>query len=200
VALAILYEVMGEEAFSAELPPATAFTDGELKVIRGMLRQKVNSPVTTSAGRLFDAFASLIGLRQVARFEGQAAMELEFALAGVKTDESYPFEVQTESGALTLDWAKIVTSALVDRSPQGIASARFHNTLVEMGLEVARRVGEERVVLSGGCFQNRYLTERFISRLQVAGFKAYWHQRVPPNDGGIALGQLMAATASLRKG
>ncbi len=199
VALAILYEVMGEEAFAADAATMKAFSAGELKVIAGMLRQKVNSPLTTSAGRLFDAFASLVGLRQVARFEGQAAMELEFGLAGTKTDESYPFEVRTDGGVYVLDWGGIVTSALVGRQPLGIASACFHNTLVEMGLEVARRVGIEKVVLSGGCFQNRYLTERFISRLQVADFRPYWHQRVPPNDGGIALGQLMAAAARLEK-
>ena len=70
---------------------------------------------------------------------------------------------------------------------------KFHNGLVEAIVSVARRMGQERVVLSGGCFQNRYLTERAIERLQKEGFRPYWHQRIPPNDGGIALGQVMAA-------
>ena len=72
-------------------------------------------------------------------------------------------------------------------------SARFHNALVDAIVAVAQRVGQPRVVLSGGCFQNRYLTERSVQRLEAAGFRAYWHQRVPPNDGGISLGQVVAA-------
>jgi hydrogenase maturation protein HypF len=75
----------------------------------------------------------------------------------------------------------------------GNVSARFHNALAEVIVEVAKRIGQERVVLSGGCFQNRYLTERAVRRLQTEGFRVYWHQRVPPNDGGIALGQIIAA-------
>ena len=75
----------------------------------------------------------------------------------------------------------------------GIISAKFHNALVEGIVAVAKRAGQERVVLSGGCFQNRYLTERAVRRLQAEGFRPYWHQRVPPNDGGIALGQVVAA-------
>ena len=75
----------------------------------------------------------------------------------------------------------------------GITAAKFHNTLVEMIVAVAERVAEERVVLSGGCFQNKYLTERAIRRLREAGFRPYWHQRIPPNDGGIALGQAVVA-------
>jgi hydrogenase maturation protein HypF len=75
----------------------------------------------------------------------------------------------------------------------GIISARFHNALAEGIVAVAKHAGQNRVVLSGGCFQNRYLTERAVRRLQVEGFRPYWHQRVPPNDGGIALGQVVAA-------
>jgi hydrogenase maturation protein HypF len=79
----------------------------------------------------------------------------------------------------------------------GHLSARFHNALVEAVIAVARQVGQQRVVLSGGCFQNRCLTERSVRRLQEEGFRPYWHQRVPPNDGGISLGQVVAA---LRQG
>ena len=77
-------------------------------------------------------------------------------------------------------------------------SARFHNALAEAIVAVARQIGQQRVVLSGGCFQNRYLTERTIRRLQEEGFRPYWHQRVPPNDGGIALGQVVAALRQVR--
>jgi hydrogenase maturation protein HypF len=90
----------------------------------------------------------------------------------------------------------MLLSILEDRQngvPKAIIAARFHNTLTEIIVDVARRVGVERIVLTGGCFQNRYLTERTVNRLDAVGFKPYWHQRVPPNDGGIALGQVYAA-------
>jgi hydrogenase maturation protein HypF len=96
----------------------------------------------------------------------------------------------------TVDWAPMVTALLGDMEggtgPAEI-SARFHNGLAEAAIGVARRIGENRVVLSGGCFQNRCLTERVVHRLREEGFRPYWHQRVPPNDGGIALGQIAVA-------
>jgi hydrogenase maturation protein HypF len=163
-------------------------------------------------GRLFDAVASLIGLRQQMRFEGHAAMELEFALEGVETDETYSLPIaacgdarptKTSNStlriphfALVLDWSPMVEAILSDVQngvPIGKISAMFHNALAEAMVAVANRIGEHRVVLSGGCFQNRYLTERTVWRLQAEGFQPYWHQRVPPNDGGIALGQIVAA-------
>jgi hydrogenase maturation protein HypF len=83
--------------------------------------------------------------------------------------------------------------------PAGIVSAKFHNTMAKSIVAVARRVGEERVALTGGCFQNKYLTERAVKLLRDKGFRPYWHQRIPPNDGGIALGQIVAAARALRK-
>jgi hydrogenase maturation protein HypF len=148
--------------------------------------------MTSSAGRLFDAVASLIGLRQRANYEGQAAMELEFeAQRGI--DDAY----EIECGEI-VNWEPMIRAMLEDRSPVGIIAAKFHNTLVEAIVRVARRVGERNVVLTGGCFQNRYLTERAVLRLRNEGFKPYWHQRVPPNDGGIALGQVVAAARMMR--
>ncbi len=97
----------------------------------------------------------------------------------------------------------MVQKILVDRN-SGLSisniSAKFHNTLVEMMVTVAKQIGEERVILTGGCFQNKYLTERAIQRFRVEGFRPYWHQRIPPNDGGIALGQIMAALREISGG
>jgi hydrogenase maturation protein HypF len=96
----------------------------------------------------------------------------------------------------------MVTSLLNDmeRSTESaVIAARFHNGLAEAAVEVARRNGEKRIVLSGGCFQNRYLTERVVRRLREEGFRPYWHQRVPPNDGGIALGQITVAAERMLK-
>ena len=194
VALALLYEIFGNQAFTLDVPTVQAFTPAERGPLQTMLRQRLNAPTTTSAGRLFDAFASLLNLRQVSSFEGQAAMELEFALAGTKEDDSYPFAIRNQGETLWLDWEPAVRAVIAGATNERArASARFHNTLVDMVVEVAKRFGEKNVVLSGGCFQNRYLTERMVSRLVSSGYRPYWHQRVPPNDGGIALGQIMAA-------
>ena len=173
------------------------FTDQERRVLDGMLERGLRSPRTSSAGRLFDAVASIIDLRQVCRFEGQAAMELEFLTHQIETDASYSFGLGQGAHGRGIDWAPMVRAIvhdLHDEVPAGVIAAKFHNTLVEMMVKVAQSCGEEKIVLSGGCFQNRYLTERAISRLREAGFRPYWHQRVPPNDGGIALGQVAAVS------
>ena len=187
---------------------AAAFSPTELAALESMLERKVNSPLCSSVGRLFDAVASLVGLRQQVRFEGQAAMELEFCAEGVQTDEAYSLRIGDEDSSsgktevrdskrkAVLDWSPMIEAILADVErgvPKGEISAKFHNALVETIVGVAQRFGERRVVLSGGCFQNCYLTERAVARLRAEGFQPYWHQRVPPNDGGIALGQVVAA-------
>jgi hydrogenase maturation protein HypF len=204
-ALGLLYEVLAEEAFSSgELPPVRSFSANELEVLRTMLAKGLNSPRTSSAGRLFDAIAALAGIRQGVAFEGQAAMELEFALDGVDTEEAYRFRlVNGGDSAFTIDWEPLVLSVLDDvrnAVGAGMISARFHNALVEAIVGAARRAGEERIVLTGGCFQNKYLTERAIRCLSEEGFRPYWHQRLPPNDGGIAVGQIVAAAHRQEKG
>lgn len=207
-ALGVLFAMEGGLAFKREDGfPWRAFSSIELAALETMLRRGLNSPLTSSAGRLFDAAASLTGLRQQSRFEGQAAMELEFAIDGLETDDHYPMLLRKDptlagenpdpdrSPAL-LDWQPLIEALVSDvqgRVPAGTISARFHNGLVEGIVAVARGFNQERVVLSGGCFQNRYLSERAIQRLGAEGFRPYWHQRVPPNDGGIALGQIVAA-------
>jgi hydrogenase maturation protein HypF len=161
-----------------------------------MLAQGIHSPLTSSAGRLFDAVAALAGVCPRIRYEGQAAMMLEFALAGIETDEAYSFALHASPSPAVLDWAPVIEAVMDDRAkgvPAGMISARFHNALVDAIIVVAGRAGVERVALSGGCFQNKYLTERSVTRLREEGFSPYWHQRVPPNDGGIALGQAVAA-------
>ena len=201
-AAGLLYEKFGETAFERnELSSIAAFSSVELSAVKAMLVRELNSPFCCSAGRLFDAVASLVNLRQQIRFEGQAAMELEFALEGVKTDESYPMSLVTRHPSLLLDWSPMIEAILADVKhgvSAGEISAKFHNALVEAVVTVAKHVGESRVVLSGGCFQNRYLTERTVKRLREEKFQPYWHQRVPTNDGGIALGQIIAARRELR--
>jgi hydrogenase maturation protein HypF len=204
-ALGLLHEIFGDKVFEQKkLATIAAFSASELATLKTMLAKKLNSPATTSMGRLFDAVASLVNLRQQIRFEGQAAMELEFAIGSAKTGEAYSLKLrhgiknESETGGtpVMLDWSPMIEAILADVQQGvsvGIISAKFHNALLEGIVAVAKRAGQDRVVLSGGCFQNRYLTERAVRRLQAEGFRPYWHQRVPPNDGGIALGQVVAA-------
>ncbi|MDQ3621059.1 MAG: carbamoyltransferase HypF [Verrucomicrobiota bacterium] len=193
-ALGLLYEIFGEQLWERDdlLP---TFGLGELSVLQQMLEKSVNAPLTSSAGRLFDAVAALIGLRSRVSFEGQAAMELEFALQP-EVESRYSFALREES-PLVLDWHSAILEILDDLcagETRAIISAKFHNMLAEMIVAVARKTGQHKVALSGGCFQNRYLTERTIDRLSPEGFRPYWHQRIPPNDAGISLGQIFAAT------
>jgi hydrogenase maturation protein HypF len=205
-ALGLLYEHFGDKLFELRsLDSLQAFSEHELNLLKVLLQRHLNAPMTSSAGRLFDAIASILNLRQRSQFEGQAAMELEFALEGVETDEYYPFEVletipARDGSAIAIDWATTLQGVLKDREVSQsvpVISAKFHNTLVEMMVAVAQRIKEQQVVLTGGCFQNKYLLEKAITRLQAEHFCPYWHQQIPPNDGGIALGQIVAASRDL---
>lgn len=193
-ALGLLYEIYGEEIFSSSNELVnSAFSKTESKVLREMLSRNINSPLTSSAGRLFDAVASLLGITQRSNYEGQAAMMLEFSADWSRT-ESYPIEI-IRNKIFVFDWRTLIESILIDINQwteKRIIAAKFHNSLVDLIVQIAKRVGEEKVVLSGGCFQNVFLVERSIKKLRENNFKVYWHQRIPPNDGGISLGQIAA--------
>jgi hydrogenase maturation protein HypF len=201
-----LWETFGEDAIAmADLAPVCALAPPERKLIAQMLRIGVNSPITTSAGRLFDGVAALLNLHQQVSFEGQAAMALEFA-ADQAERGAYPFPISGGAGPdsttpLQVDWTPLVRGIVADlRCGVGahIIAARFHNTLVDGIVAVAQAVGAQRVALSGGCFQNRRLTEGAAGRLRSAGFEVLLHRQVPPNDGGISLGQIAVAAAKLK--
>lgn len=191
-ALGLLFEFMGEEA--AEYVDADWFSESELGTLLSLLKRSIHSPRTSSMGRLFDAVAALCGLSTAISFEGQAAMALQFA-ADPSEETAYPLPLSDGEPAV-VDWEPMVRSVLADRKagvPIGQISARFHNGLAEMSTAVARRCGCKQVVLSGGCFQNALLAARVRARLLDSGFLVYTHHRVPPGDGGIALGQLFVA-------
>jgi hydrogenase maturation protein HypF len=195
-ALGLLYEAFGESAFTMnELAPIKSFSPIELDVLKTSLKNKINSPATSSIGRLFDAVAGILGLIQQSSFEGQAAMSLEFALLDFPSDQLYNFKLTETNGPIIIDWEPLLKDLLADvraSVPAGTISAKFHNTLSSIIVAVAERAGINKVVLSGGCFQNKYLTEQTIHKLAIQ-FQPYWHQRIPPNDGGIALGQAVSA-------
>ena len=193
-ALGLLYEIFGETAW--DFPQlAVGLSEQEKSLLRQILKKQINAPPTSSVGRLFDAVAALLRLRQTSSFEGQAAMELEFTRRGDVAD-AYSFVV-TPTAPIVVDWEPAIRELLDDLArgeDAGLASAKFHNGLVEVTVAIAKKIGEQNIVLSGGCFQNRYLTEQSINRLRQEKFQPYWHQRIPPNDGGIAFGQAVAAS------
>ena len=165
---------------------APLFPDG-WEAARKLPASAALSPRTSSAGRLFDGLASLLGLRQKSSFEGQAAMSLEHCLDASETG-AYP--------AAGADWEPMLRAALDDIDagvPAGKVSARFHNGLARIIVETAKAAGLERVALTGGVFQNAYLSEKTAVLLEAAGLRAYTHQRLPPNDGCISAGQAFIA-------
>lgn len=191
---AILFEIAGV-SFVNEFSDLieNKFTSAEIGLVLNMLSKNINSPITSSVGRLFDAVSSLLGICDRTNYEGQAAMMLEFA-ANHNEIGSYPFKI-TESDKLIIDWQPIIISIINDLRKDvnsSVISTKFHNTLAKAILDIAKKSGMKKVVLSGGCFQNALLSERTISLLQENNYKVYWHQRIPPNDGGIALGQIAA--------
>lgn len=176
--------------------PAGACTPGEREQFLRMVESGLNSPWTTSAGRLFDGAASLLGLRHRSAFEGQAAMRLEFAAAASRSQKCYAMSLSAGDGPVVINWTPAVLGMLEDRNAGAAVedcAYAFHAGLAAAIADVAGRVGQERVLLTGGCFQNRLLTELTSAALRSRGFRVYRHQRVPPNDGGISLGQAYAA-------
>jgi hydrogenase maturation protein HypF len=160
--------------------------------IAAMLELEINSPQSSSVGRLFDAVAYMAGAGQQNLFEGQAAMRLEAALGRTETDEAYPIASANGIG----DWSSLVEGVQADQE-SGVAleliSAKFHNALANWILAVAHKTKICNVVLSGGVFQNAYLTRRSRRLLEGDGFKVFTHRQVPANDGGLALGQAVLA-------
>jgi hydrogenase maturation protein HypF len=169
------------------------------------LSRHANTPVTTSAGRLFDAVAALLGLRARVTYEAQAAIELEACAAGVPLSESpdYELAVTRDASGLVLDPSPILSRVLADRDagvPHPLISARFHDGLGRgVSLAVAELAGEaelDTVALSGGVFQNARLTAVVRGGLASAGLHVLVHRHVPPNDGGISIGQAGVAAAA----
>ena len=202
-AIGALFEIFNDSIFQQnELHPLKSFSPAEIVLLRQMLTKRINSPLTSSVGRLFDVVASVTGVCDIARYEGQGAMELEWSIGELKTEEAYSIPIPHNESPMVLDWGPMLLEILADvaRKIQApLESIKFHNALAESIVEVARRVGEKRIVLSGGCFQNKYLLEKVVARLSEEGFRPYWHQRIPPNDGGIALGQVWVGNQALKR-
>jgi len=167
------------------------------------IEKNINSPRTSSMGRLFDALGALLGFVEPQSYEGEIAQRLQ-SMAENYINSTSPFNsdaqtlayflplIQTENNIL-LDWGPMIESIQKEKEDLALVSFKFHNALAEGALSVAQHCGEKNVVLSGGVFQNRLLTELIIQKLRQNHFEVFWHHQVPPNDGGIALGQILAA-------
>lgn len=199
LALSYLLDTFGARADSLNLPLFARVPARKIATVRSMIERRINTVETSACGRLFDAVASIIGIRDEVNFEAQAAIEMEArALDGV--DDSYPFEISDGQIDVRPMIEQIVRDVLA-KKPAGWIAAAFHNTVAAIILEVclrlraAEKIG--RVALSGGTFQNVYLVERAAAMLGAKGFEVLLHARVPPNDGGVSLGQAVIANAAI---
>lgn len=196
-ALGVLWEFMGEDLFATtDLAPLSAFNDYEKSLLQQVLQKQLNAPRCSSIGRLFDCVASLLDLCQISTYEGQAASRLEQSINGLEISDSYPLSWDESNDLIRFDWQKMIAGIIDDLShnvAKSNISCKFHNTLVESIVYMVQQSGLRNVVLSGGSFQNTYLTEAVIHRLSSLNIKVFYQQKVPCNDGGLALGQLLAA-------
>jgi hydrogenase maturation protein HypF len=176
-----------------------------------MLERRLNTPPTSSVGRLFDAVAALAGVRHRASFEGQAAMELEWLAERAAPAGSYPFDLCSAGTAAGRPTWEVDTRPLIGGVAEdvrrgvdaGRIARRFHSTLAGIMVAVCTRIrddtGLNRVILSGGVFMNALLSTQAAGQLTEQGFQVFQHHLVPPNDGGLCLGQLAVAIARMRE-
>jgi len=199
MALVYLYQAFGEGLFDLPIPFVRALNRAEASVVLQMALKGVHSPMTSSCGRLFDAVSALLGLRWTIAYEGQAAVELEMAQTP-RDQETYPWEVSQEEGVWIMKSQEMIRGIVKDIQEgegRGVIARRFHNTLVQMVADACAGTGAQsgitQVALSGGAFQNRTLLTGLSRALVAEGFQVYTHAGIPPNDGGLCLGQAVCA-------
>jgi hydrogenase maturation protein HypF len=202
MAMAHLRAAFANQPLPADLP-LYGFSDEQgIQVVTQMMEKSINSPLTSSLGRLFDAVAAIAGLRGRVAFEGQAAMELEMVADDTESGRyDFAYEKQAD-GPLIISCAPIIREIVADARAgrsSAVVSARFHNTLVALFDDLCRQLrsetGIDRVALSGGVFQNDRLLTGLAGALGKSGFEVLTHGQVPANDGGISLGQAVVAAA-----
>jgi [NiFe] hydrogenase maturation protein HypF len=196
-----LHFLAESQAINGFLEKNTSYATKLIEGVEKMLERGFNSPFTSSMGRLYDAVSALAGIRYINRFEGQAAMELEY-LSTSHVGSCYPYMVDISDGIYIQDMSGMIAGIVEDRMkgiPSGVISSRFHETIAVMVTDVCRHLRQDsgigRVVLGGGVFQNMLLLSKSLGKLKDAGFDVYIHNRVPTNDGGISLGQAVIAIA-----
>ncbi len=190
-ALGMLFEVYGQGAFEKLSLP---FSTQEIALMKMALTRQLNCPRTSSVGRLFDGFSSLLGLCHYNDYEGQGACILEDCAILIKNITAYPYTIHSQK-PFVVDWEPLLRALLKDMThhPVAYCAMRLHETFAAICVTIAQIATKQKMVLSGGCFQNALLTQRVFEHLNATGFDVYSHGQVPPNDGGLSLGQLYAA-------
>jgi hydrogenase maturation protein HypF len=207
MALSHLYSLCGDSAIDSATPFLGDIENLELEIIKEQIDKGINTPWTSSCGRLFDAVSALVGFHGKATYEGQAAIQLEMIAHDGVASASYPFAIVERDGDRVIQlaemWMAIVEDLLAGVPPEDVAS-RFHHTIarmiVDMCLAISAEAGLRRVALSGGCFQNRLLLTDARQLLTGAGFEVLTHRQVPCNDGGVSLGQAAIAHSTVTIG
>lgn len=194
-ALGVLYEIYGKcNPGIGGLKFLDTLSQNELRLFNQMLHGNINSPVTSSAGRLFDAVAAITGVSLRSAYEGHSAMMLEFA-ADTNVSECYDFQISKEK-IYIIDWQPFIEGILQDvqdNVSNSLISGKFHNTLVKIILVMVQILGLKQVIISGGCFQNKLLLEKTIQKLNDNNFYLFCNHEIPANDGGLSAGQAAIA-------
>ena len=205
MAVSYLAHHFGREFLRLDIPFVRTLDHGKVELLLRMMEQGVNSPLTSSCGRLFDAVAALIGIRREINYEAQAAIELEMAMSGPEEEGGYPVKLTPEGEGWIISTRPLFAALIEDigrNVATGTISCRFHNGLVEGFVELATLVREKttlnRICLSGGTFHNVYLSQWLEARLSETGFQVFTQKEVPSGDGGLSLGQALVAAARVR--
>jgi len=190
--LSYLYRCFGDELYELQIPLVKAIDRKDIGHITMMIDQKLNTPLSSSAGRLFDALAAITGLNYYSSYQAEAPMLLESVLDPSEKGV-YEYEIDDKQVSFSL-MIKSVVEDIHDGLSIGRISAKFHNTVVNLIFQLSKRIriesGMNRIVLGGGTFQNRYLTRKVMDKLKKERFDIYLPQRIPMNDQGIAAGQI----------
>jgi hydrogenase maturation protein HypF len=206
MAAVYLFDAFGEEFPDLDIDFNKRINRAKWEILKRMIREKINSPLTSSMGRLFDAVSSLAGIRDEIHYEGQAAIELEMAIDEGCSGGRYDYDLLWNDGEWIIDPCRIIRGVVGDlrisEATGGIA-LKFHNTIIELILDVSQKIRDGKnineVALGGGVFQNIYLTTHVHRKLKEADFEVYIHNNVPTNDGGLCLGQAAVAAARIGK-
>ncbi len=201
IAVGYLLSLLGEDALNQDLPFLKQVDSLDIDIIKKQVDKKINSPLTSSCGRLFDAVSALIGVRGEIEYEAQAAIELEMvAYDEVDETDSYSFSIVEQNGLGLVKLQDLFSAIICDLQSgtnKAKISIRFHNTIARIASQLCQiisdKTGITQVVLSGGVFQNRLLLRKTVGRLETSGLTVFTHHQVPGNDGGISLGQAVIA-------
>jgi hydrogenase maturation protein HypF len=206
MAVSYLAHHFGDDFLKLDIPFVRQLDRKKTDLLLRMIKQKINSPLTSSCGRLFDAVAAVIGVRQQVNYEAQAAIELEMSIDREGDDEAYPFDVLNETKPWKISTKPVFEALIADlklKVPTGAISRRFHNglvqTFVSLATDIRSQSGLNRVCLSGGTFHNIYLSEELEAELSLEGFEVYSQRDVPAGDGGLSLGQALIAAHQFSK-